>query len=261
MVEPRNGLKIIHFRPVGDPTSLCKTMMVSSSSGTFPPRILPPARRRLEVVGLERTCSAGMSSRPRSSPTPAMQRPESSFIRGAYKPAVQHGEPRGVSAADVRRVTGLQVPRRRQVPVHPPAGGAGRLPHDARRTVDGRDGAVEGRRQQHRLFARQHHQTGRGCRPAAKPGTRRNRRSIRSSSGLGDLLQAGLVFLGARLVFAVPTFAAVSMALVGAWLGVVALLNRQLRAKAERAGTRAIVSSCLTRLSPRTAPGMCPLTR
>ena len=54
----------------------------------------------------------------------------------------------------------------------------------------------------------------------------------------GDLLQAGLVFLGERLAFAVPTFAAVSMALVGAWLGVVALLNRQLRAKADRAGTR-----------------------
>ncbi len=46
------------------------------------------------------------------------------------------------------------------------------------------------------------------------------------------------MFLGERLVFAVPTFAAVSMALVGAWLGVVALLNRQLRAKADRTGTQ-----------------------
>ena len=55
---------------------------------------------------------------------------------------------------------------------------------------------------------------------------------------MGDVMQAGLVFLGERLAFAVPTFAAVSIALVGAWLGVVTLLNRQLRAKADQAGTR-----------------------
>jgi hypothetical protein len=45
------------------------------------------------------------------------------------------------------------------------------------------------------------------------------------------------VFLRERLVFAVPTFAAVSIGLVGAWLGVVTLLNGQLRAKADRRGT------------------------
>jgi ATP:ADP antiporter, AAA family len=55
---------------------------------------------------------------------------------------------------------------------------------------------------------------------------------------MGDLMQAGLVFLGERLAFAVPAFAAVSIALVGAWLGIVALLNRQLRAKADQTGTR-----------------------
>ena len=55
---------------------------------------------------------------------------------------------------------------------------------------------------------------------------------------MGDVMQAGLVFLGERLVFAVPAFAAVSIALVGGWLGVVTLLNRQLRRKAARAGTR-----------------------
>ena len=54
---------------------------------------------------------------------------------------------------------------------------------------------------------------------------------------MGDVMQAGLVFLGERLVFAVPTFAAVSIALVGGWLGVVTLLN-QLRAKAAQAGTQ-----------------------
>ena len=32
---------------------------------------------------------------------------------------------------------------------------------------------------------------------------------------MGDVMQAGLVFLGERLVFAVPTFAAVTIALVG----------------------------------------------
>jgi AAA family ATP:ADP antiporter len=55
---------------------------------------------------------------------------------------------------------------------------------------------------------------------------------------MGDVLQAGLVFLGERLAFAVPAFAAVAIGLVGAWLGVVTLLNAQLRAKAARTGTR-----------------------
>jgi hypothetical protein len=55
---------------------------------------------------------------------------------------------------------------------------------------------------------------------------------------MGDVVQAGLVFLGERLAFAVPTFAALSLVLVGGWLGVVTLLNRQLRAKAAEAGAR-----------------------
>jgi AAA family ATP:ADP antiporter len=54
---------------------------------------------------------------------------------------------------------------------------------------------------------------------------------------MGDVLQAALVFVGERMAFAVPAFAAVVLVLVGGWLGVVALLNRQLRAKADRAGT------------------------
>jgi AAA family ATP:ADP antiporter len=54
---------------------------------------------------------------------------------------------------------------------------------------------------------------------------------------MGDVLQAALVFTGERMAFAVPAFAAVVLVLVGAWLGVVALLNRQLRAKADQAGT------------------------
>jgi AAA family ATP:ADP antiporter len=55
---------------------------------------------------------------------------------------------------------------------------------------------------------------------------------------MGDVIQAGLVFLGERMALAVPAFAAVSVVLVGAWLGVVTLLNSQLRAKAAQAGTR-----------------------
>ena len=55
---------------------------------------------------------------------------------------------------------------------------------------------------------------------------------------MGDVIQAGLVFLGERLAFAVPAFAAVSLVLVGGWLGVVTLLNKQLRAKAAEAGAR-----------------------
>ena len=54
----------------------------------------------------------------------------------------------------------------------------------------------------------------------------------------GDVLQAGLVFAGERLAFAVPAFASINVVLAGAWLGVVVLLNRQMRAKAAQAGTR-----------------------
>jgi AAA family ATP:ADP antiporter len=55
---------------------------------------------------------------------------------------------------------------------------------------------------------------------------------------MGDVVQAGLVFMGERLAFTVPSFAAVSVVLVGGWLGVVTLLNGQLRAKAAKAGSQ-----------------------
>jgi ATP:ADP antiporter, AAA family len=48
----------------------------------------------------------------------------------------------------------------------------------------------------------------------------------------GDVIQAALVFIGERLAFAVPTFAAINVVLAGCWLGVATLLNRQLSAKA-----------------------------
>jgi AAA family ATP:ADP antiporter len=45
----------------------------------------------------------------------------------------------------------------------------------------------------------------------------------------GDVIQAGLVFLGERLAFAVPAFAAINLVLVGLWLAVVVALNGFLR--------------------------------
>ncbi len=47
----------------------------------------------------------------------------------------------------------------------------------------------------------------------------------------GDVIQAGIVFAGERLAFAVPAFASINVALAGAWLGVVVLLNRQIKKK------------------------------
>jgi ATP:ADP antiporter, AAA family len=41
----------------------------------------------------------------------------------------------------------------------------------------------------------------------------------------GDVAQAGIVFVGERLAFTVPAFAAVNIVLVGAWLAVVGLLT------------------------------------
>jgi AAA family ATP:ADP antiporter len=57
---------------------------------------------------------------------------------------------------------------------------------------------------------------------------------------MGDVLQAGVVFVGERLALAVPAFAAVNVVLVGAWLAVVALLNATLRRKAREARTAAL---------------------
>jgi AAA family ATP:ADP antiporter len=56
----------------------------------------------------------------------------------------------------------------------------------------------------------------------------------------GDLVQAGIVFTGERLAFAVPAFASLNVLLAGAWLGVAVLLNRQMRQKSnELAAPRA----------------------
>jgi AAA family ATP:ADP antiporter len=54
---------------------------------------------------------------------------------------------------------------------------------------------------------------------------------------MGDVVQAAVVFLGERLAFAVPAFAAVNVLLVGGWLALVALLNVSLRRKAREART------------------------
>jgi AAA family ATP:ADP antiporter len=51
----------------------------------------------------------------------------------------------------------------------------------------------------------------------------------------GDVLSAGIVFAGERLALTVPAFAAVTLVLAGAWLGVVGLLNVALRRKAQQA--------------------------
>jgi AAA family ATP:ADP antiporter len=42
---------------------------------------------------------------------------------------------------------------------------------------------------------------------------------------VGDVIQAGIVFAGERLVLSVPAFATINVVLVGAWLGVVTMLN------------------------------------
>jgi AAA family ATP:ADP antiporter len=47
----------------------------------------------------------------------------------------------------------------------------------------------------------------------------------------GDVLQAGIVFGGERLALAVPSFAALNIALTALWLGVVAMLNVSLARK------------------------------
>jgi AAA family ATP:ADP antiporter len=41
----------------------------------------------------------------------------------------------------------------------------------------------------------------------------------------GDVIQAGVVFTGERLLLTVPAFAAINLVLVAGWLGVVGLIN------------------------------------
>jgi ATP:ADP antiporter, AAA family len=48
----------------------------------------------------------------------------------------------------------------------------------------------------------------------------------------GDVIQAGLVYGGEMLALAVPAFALINAVLAGAWLGIVVLLNRQIKSKA-----------------------------
>ncbi len=48
----------------------------------------------------------------------------------------------------------------------------------------------------------------------------------------GDVIQAGIVFVGERLMLAVPAFAAINLVLVGGWLAVVAMINGTLSQKA-----------------------------
>ena len=56
----------------------------------------------------------------------------------------------------------------------------------------------------------------------------------------GDVIQAGIVFVGERLALAVPAFAAITLVLAAGWLGVVGLLNVALRRKAEAARVSAL---------------------
>ena len=48
---------------------------------------------------------------------------------------------------------------------------------------------------------------------------------------MGDVASAGVVWMGERLLLSVPAFATITLTLAGAWLGVSALLNRQLAQK------------------------------
>ena len=57
---------------------------------------------------------------------------------------------------------------------------------------------------------------------------------------MGDVIQASVVFVGERLAFAVPAFAAVNVVLVAGWLVVAALLNVTLRRKAEETRATAL---------------------
>jgi len=45
----------------------------------------------------------------------------------------------------------------------------------------------------------------------------------------GDVLQAGVVFVGERLAFTIPAFAVVNVVLAAGWIAIVAALNPEYR--------------------------------
>jgi AAA family ATP:ADP antiporter len=51
----------------------------------------------------------------------------------------------------------------------------------------------------------------------------------------GDVLQAGIVFVGERLLFTVPSFAVLNLVLTGGWLSVAGMLNLTLHRQAREA--------------------------
>jgi AAA family ATP:ADP antiporter len=51
----------------------------------------------------------------------------------------------------------------------------------------------------------------------------------------GDVLQAGIVFVGERLAFTVPAFAVVNVVMALGWIGIVAALNPAYRAQLDSA--------------------------
>jgi len=57
---------------------------------------------------------------------------------------------------------------------------------------------------------------------------------------VGDLLQAGLVWVGERLLLTVPAFAIITLVLVGGWLAVVALINSRMTHGSEKAPSPAV---------------------
>ena len=52
---------------------------------------------------------------------------------------------------------------------------------------------------------------------------------------VGDVLSAGVVYVGERMLLAVPGFAAITLVLVGGWLAIVALINAQTAPEPKRA--------------------------
>ncbi len=52
---------------------------------------------------------------------------------------------------------------------------------------------------------------------------------------IGDVIQAGIVFAGERLLLTVPAFAAVNLVLVGGWIAVVRMINATTARRAEKA--------------------------
>jgi len=106
-----------------------------------------------------------------------------------------------------------------------------RIPDHSQVSVDLHDGVAQGLRQQPRLLARNTAQQALWL-PTSRVAKYKAKQAVDSFfKRAGDVLQAGIVFIGEHLALTVPAFATLNIVLALGWVAIVAALNPAYRAQ------------------------------